>query len=55
MLNIGDKVKVTVPHLCRFNGTVKLVTSLAVMVERDDDGSWMSHKPENVVLLEDQG
>jgi hypothetical protein len=39
---VGDKVKVTVPHLCRFGGIVTSLDEHDVVVTRIDDGSQTS-------------
>jgi hypothetical protein len=36
---VGDKVKVTVPHLCRFDGKVVFADVNGVVVMRLDDGA----------------
>lgn len=51
-LKVGDIVKVTVPGLCRFKGTVTYISDVAIDVRRHDDNSETAHLRDNIEFLE---
>lgn len=56
-LKKGDKVRVTIPGLCRFEGIVMEDEgpSTHVVVKRCDDSAEMAHMRDNIEFLEREG
>ena len=53
-LKLGDKVRVTIPGLCRFEAKVLMdqVKDEKILVKRLDDGAMTEHMRDNIEFLE---